>query len=275
MEEPFALIAPWLERWNLTPDGEPFLGPYTGNTLAPVRQNGVATMLKIAHHAQEQLGARVLAWWAGQGGAPVLAQEGEALLMLRAADTGTLKAMAREGRDEEADTILCAAIAALHRPRPTPPPEGLRTLAELFRALREAAGRDDRFKPSWAVAHALLADPRDVVVLHGDMHHENVLHFGALEKGGRGWLAIDPWGVIGERTYDYANVPRNPDLETSIKPGRMVAEVERLARLAGLDEGRLRRWTLAHAWLSAAWCLEDGIDPQPALQLALIADRLL
>jgi len=81
--------------------------------------------------------------------------------------------------------------------------------------------------------------------------------------------------VVGERTYDYANIPRNPDLETSIRPGRMAAEVERLARLAGLDEDRLRRWTLAHAWLSLAWCLEDGIDPDPALQLAVIAARLL
>jgi streptomycin 6-kinase len=223
MGDTLAPFAPWLERWNLTPDGAPFLGPWTGNHLVPVRQAGVAAVLKIAHSAQEQLGGRVLAWWAGQGGAPVLAQEGEALLMVRAVDAGALKAMAREGRDEAADTILCAAIAALHRPRPTPPPEGLLTLAELFRALREAAGRDDRLQPSWAVAEALLADPRDVVVLHGDMHHENVLDFGPPEEGGRGWLAIDPWGVIGERTYDYANIARNPDLETAIKPGRLAA----------------------------------------------------
>ena len=33
-------------------------------------------------------------------------------------------------------------------------------------------------------ARMLLAEPREVGVLHGDLHHDNVLDFGA-----RGWLA--------------------------------------------------------------------------------------
>jgi type IV secretion system protein VirD4 len=37
----------------------------------------------------------------------------------------------------------------------------------------------------------LLAEPRDVGVLHGDLHHDNVLDFGA-----RGWLAIDPNDIV-------------------------------------------------------------------------------
>jgi streptomycin 6-kinase len=40
----------------------------------------------------------------------------------------------------------------------------------------------------------LLTTQREKVVLHGDMHHGNVLNFGS-----RGWLAIDPKGLIGER----------------------------------------------------------------------------
>jgi hypothetical protein len=50
---------------------------------------------------------------------------------------------------------------------------------------------------------------RDVVVLHGDMHHENILKFSS-----RGWLAIDPKGLVGERGFDYANIfckPRQRD----------------------------------------------------------------
>jgi streptomycin 6-kinase len=55
----------------------------------------------------------------------------------------------------------------------------------------------------------LLATQRDVVVLHGDMHHENILKFSS-----RGWLAIDPKGLVGERGFDYANIfckPRQRD----------------------------------------------------------------
>ena len=48
---------------------------------------------------------------------------------------------------------------------------------------------------SAATASKLLATPRDVMVLHGDIHHGNILDFGP-----RGWLAIDPKGVSGERS---------------------------------------------------------------------------
>lgn len=46
-----------------------------------------------------------------------------------------------------------------------------------------------------------MADPHDVVVLHGDIHHGNV-----LDGGERGWRAIDPKGLLGERTFDFVNI---------------------------------------------------------------------
>jgi streptomycin 6-kinase len=263
-------LAHWLARWDLTVDGEAFVGPYSGNVLAPVRQGETLAMLKLARSPQERLGAQVMVWWDGHGAAPVLAQASEALLLLRGADTAELVDRAHGRGDEAATRILCAAVAALHRPREAPPPQGLKTLTELFRALREAAARDARFVESWAIAEVLLADPRDVVLLHGDMHHRNVLDFGP-----RGWLAIDGWGVWGERGYDYANIARNPDLATASKPGRMRRQVELIAEVAGLEIGRQLRWTAAHAYLSAAWCVEDGIDASPAFQLAEIAVSLL
>nr|WP_249123342.1 MULTISPECIES: aminoglycoside phosphotransferase family protein [unclassified Bradyrhizobium] len=59
----------------------------------------------------------------------------------------------------------------------------------------------------------MLAEPRDVVVLHGDLHHDNVLDFGE-----RGWLAIDPRCLRGERGFDYANIFTNPDMADPSRP---------------------------------------------------------
>jgi streptomycin 6-kinase len=125
---------------------------------------------------------------------------------------------------------------------------------------------------SLKAAEALLAEPQDVVVLHGDMHHDNVLDFGP-----RGWLAIDPKRVIGERGFDYANLICNPDLPTANDPQRFKKQIEVVAQAAGLERQRLLQWVLAFAGLSAAWFLEDKDDlaAQGQLQAAELAAFML
>ena len=104
-----------------------------------------------------------------------------------------------------------------------------------------------------ATARELLASERDVVPLHGDIHHGNILDFGP-----RGWLAIDPKGLIGERGFDYANLFCNPEAEIAIAPGRLARQVDVVAEAAGLERRRLLKWIMAYAGLSAAWFLGMG-----------------
>jgi streptomycin 6-kinase len=119
-------------------------------------------------------------------------------------------------------------------------------------------------------ARELLASPRDVMPLHGDLHHGNILDF-----GDRGWLTIDPKGLVGERGYDFANIFCNPDAEVALSPGRLSRTLDVVANAAGLERERLLRWVLAYAGLSAAWSLEDGDDPGLALAVAQLAIEAL
>jgi streptomycin 6-kinase len=257
-----------LRRWGLVPDGEPILTPST--RLLPVRREGEPAMLKVAREAEERAGARLMAWWDGDGAARVLDLDGDALLLERALGERSLADMARTGRDDEASRILCAAAARLHAPRDRALPE-LVPLPVWFRALEPAAAAQGGILlHAAAAARELLADPRDVVVLHGDLHHGNVLDFGA-----RGWLAIDPKGLVGERGFDFANLFCNPDRETATAPDRLARQVEVVAAAAGLERGRLLKWILAYAGLSAAWSLEDGDDADLALAVAEIASAEL
>ncbi len=121
-----------------------------------------------------------------------------------------------------------------------------------------------------ATARALLAEPRQVVPLHGDLHHGNV-----LDGGPRGWLAIDPKRLRGERAFDFANIFCNPDLETAAAPGRLARQAAVVAAAAGLERARLLRWVLAYAGLSAAWTLSDDEHPEIALAVAEIAAAAL
>ncbi|AZE06302.1 aminoglycoside phosphotransferase family protein [Pseudomonas chlororaphis] len=260
----------YLKRWNLQVDGAPIATP--GSHLLPVRLDDAPAMLKIALDDEEKYGNRLMAWWAGEGAARVYAHHGDALLMERAMGRRSLMQMALAGEDDEVSRIVCASLARLHAPRSTPLPP-LLTLEEWFKALRLAARREGgMFLRCLATADELLASPREQVVLHGDIHHDNVLDF---EE--RGWLVIDPKRVMGERGFDFANLICNPDLPTSGDPQRFTRQVEVIAQAAGLERKRLLQWVLAYTGLSAAWFLEDGdiTSMEHELQVAELAIQAL
>ncbi|AZD68388.1 streptomycin 6-kinase [Pseudomonas chlororaphis] len=260
----------YLKRWNLQVDGEPIVTP--GSHLLPVRLDDAPAMLKIALDDEEKYGNRLMVWWAGEGAARVYAHHGDALLMERAMGRRSLVQMALAGEDDEVSRIVCASLARLHAPRSTPLPP-LLTLPEWFKALRLAARREGgMFLRCLTTADELLASPREQVVLHGDIHHDNVLDF---EE--RGWLVIDPKRVMGERGFDFANLICNPDLPTSGDPRRFTRQVEVIAQAAGLERKRLLQWVLAYTGLSAAWFLEDGdiTSMEHELQVAELAIQAL
>jgi streptomycin 6-kinase len=253
-----------LARWDLVPEGDPIETP--SSLLLAVRHNGVPATLKVAREEEERRGGALMAWWNGDGAAKVLAQHGPALLLERANGPRSLAAMVAAGEDDEASRILCEVTMRLHAPRVGPPPE-LVPLARWFEALAPAARtHGGLLAQADLAAQGLLADPRDVVVLHGDIHHGNV-----LDGGERGWLAIDPKGLWGERTFDFVNILRNPDAAAALTPGRFEGQVELLAVAASIERRRLLDWTLAFAGLSAAWHLADGTPADLDLAVARLA----
>ncbi len=265
------MFEPYLQRWSLAIDGEAFSSP--SGALLPVRQHGVAAMLKIAKAAEEQAGNRLMARWDGDGAAPVLACSGDgmALLMQRAQGPQSLAQMVAQGHDDEATHILCAAAMRLHAPRTAPAPP-LVPLAQWFQALWPGAARHGGlFEHSARTARTLLAAPRDEGVLHGDIHHGNVLDFRS-----QGWLAIDPKGLRGECGFDFANILCNPDGATALAPGRFARRIDVIVGATGIERQRLLQWVLAWAGLSAIWMLEeDGDDPAGTLKVAQLAAAAL
>ncbi|MDB5472273.1 MAG: 3-kinase, partial [Caulobacter sp.] len=129
---------------------------------------------------------------------------------------------------------------------------------------------DPRLAGAWTSAARLLARNHEPRVLHGDIHHANVLHDPA-----RGWRAIDPKGLIGPRGYDYANLLRNPLSERALDDGRLDRLAAQVAGLSGLPPEEVLGWTLAHAGLAAAWSLEAGEDAGHSLAVAQMAGGLL
>jgi len=255
-----------LDCWGLVADGDPITT--RAARLLPVLRDGQPAMLKISHEADERMGGQLMEWWNGEGAARVLARDSDALLLERATGAASLADMARSGQDDEACRILCAVAATLHAPRARPRPE-LIPLKHWFQALEaSAASRGGILARSAEAARFLLDDPRDVVILHGDLHHDNVLDFGE-----RGWLAIDPKRLLGERGFDFANIFTNPDLAdparpVATQPGRFIRRLDVVTEAANLERGRLLLWILAWTGLSASWFLGDD-DPLAAIDLRI------
>lgn len=249
-----------LRRWDLEADGKRF--STHASTLVPVRRGGVPGMLKLAHSLEEARGGRLMQWWGGQGAAPVLARHGPALLLARAGG-GALDVLT----DGEATRQVVRLAGRLRRAGTGRPPP-LVPLRRWFRALAPAAGRHGgALAEAAALADAMLDRPRDEGVLHGDLHHGNVLDFGAA-----GWLAIDPKGLWGEGGFEFATLFRNPTPARALAPGRMEREADRVAALAGLDRDRLLAWIACVAALAAAWTLNAGGDA--ATDLAVLRRAL-
>lgn len=262
-------IDPWLARWELTPDGEAFRTPFL-SWIAPVRWRGRAAILKVAQNQEEREGAALMRWYGGEGAVEVFAHEDPAILLERAEGPRTLRAMAQSGNDAEACAIIADTLKRLHRPRPDRP-SFLAPLPVWCRQLGPAAARvGGVLVKSHAAAQELLSDPRELVVLHGDIHHDNI-----LDGGARGWLAIDPKGLFGERGFDFANSFCNPDIETAARPGRLAACAAHFSAATGIEARRLLMWALAYSGLSASWSLDEGADPTLALAVAEIAAQEL
>ena len=256
---------PWLTRWRLTPDGAGFTS--LAGKLLPVRHEKGLAILKLSWSHEEIAGGALMDWWGGNGAARVFARDGEALLLERATGPRLLTAMAHGSKDDEATGILCAVGARLHATRPTQPPTSLVPLEHWFRQLwPAAAAHGGLYAKSAKAARGLLDAPRDVGIVHGDLHHMNVLDFGA-----RGWLAIDPKGLLGERGYDFPHIIMNPDIQTAAAPGRVARRVAVISEVAAIDPRRLLAWVVAYAGLSASWTLADGDDPWRALAIGEIA----
>jgi streptomycin 6-kinase len=136
----------------------------------------------------------------------------------------------------------------------------------LFRDLEPAAAAHGGILVHRAeAARTLLAAPCDVGVLHGDLHHDNVLDLGA-----RDWLAIDPKRLLGERGFNFANIFTNPDLAdpthpVATMPDRLTRRLGIVTEAARLERRRLLRRILAWTGLSAARFLGDMTRWQPLI----------
>ncbi len=253
-----------IKEWGLTPDGDRF--QTHSSILQPVLHKGLKAMIKIPLTPDEKAGSKMLDWWDGIGAVKVIRSDDVAILMERIVDNHSLKSMSLNGNDNESTRIICEVAKSLHSNRNKPLPE-LVPLHSWFNDLFLSANRYGGLFPKAAeIALTVLEDQTGVTVLHGDLHHDNILY--SLE---RGWLAIDPKGLLGDRTFDYVNILRNPSKEIALSEGRFMKQIMLIGKNAGIEINHLLKWTIAWSGLSAVWYLNDHTDADLPVEILKMA----
>ncbi|MEA2575816.1 MAG: streptomycin 6-kinase [Chloroflexia bacterium] len=265
------------EWWSLTVQ-PPFLLSY--NYVAPaIGSNGKELVLKVGFPSAELMTEiEALRLYDGHGIAQLIDSDRDrGVLLLERLKPGTPLSQLRD--DVQATSIATQVMRQLWRPVPQehPFPTVGRWAVGLGRLRKHFGGGTGPF-PTRLVEEAetllsdLLASMSEQVLLHGDLHHFNIL---SAER--QPWLAIDPKGLVGEPEYEVGAFMRNqlPESLAGPEARRLVARrLDQFAQELGLDRARLHGWTLAQAVLSAWWSVEDhGYGWEPAIALAeLLSD---
>lgn len=272
LDELPAVVARWRAHWSLGP-ARPY--PHSYHWVAAAdRDDGARCVLKLAPPGAREpvVEARWLSRVGGRGAVRLLdCAPDEGALLLERIEPGSTLAEWLPDEDERACEVLADVAAAIRRPADAA--DQLPTLADRVADLRRHLRTRRDVLPVGLVAEAertaaelLRTAPADVL-LHADLHHDNVLW-----DGERGWLAIDPHGLVGDPAYEFAALLYNPlplgPAVADLAPRRCVV----LAAASGIELERIRRWGFVQAVLSAVWSLDE--DPVPDAHVLAVADRL-
>ncbi|OPH56977.1 hypothetical protein BC351_26575 [Paenibacillus ferrarius] len=255
------LIADCASRYDFSPH-DPFSNLSYNFVLRGTRSDGKRVVLKSSFMKEElSREVSVLRAYEGRGAIYVLDADAEwGVALLEMAEPGL--PLSTIENDALATDIFCEVFRRLH----LMPPTGslYPSMKQHFLAIERYRERfkdmkDDMPLPSSWVENAeecleyLIATTTENLLLHGDLHHDNI-----LRQSEEKWAVIDPKGIIGDIHFDTIQYllnyeDRGGDCEQVLRD-RITSMADRL----GLDPRRIAMWGVARGVLEACWTIEDG-----------------
>jgi streptomycin 6-kinase len=165
----------------------------------------------------------------------------------------SLKQVVKEGKDDEAIRIICQTLLKLRSQHCQL--HHFRHLSELAGSFTVLNGKFDTrlLAKAQTLFHELTSDRTHDVVLHGDLHHDNIL------ASNSEWKAIDPHGYVGDPAAEVGPMIRNALDDV---PHASIAKIVQrrlniLAEELPYDAQKIKDWAFCLTALSGAWSMED------------------
>jgi streptomycin 6-kinase len=246
------------QLWNI--QVEKHFSNLSYNFVAPaLRYDGTPVVLKLGFPEELTLEANALKAYVGDGSVRLLEHEPkvEALLLERLEPGESLPHFT----NNEANTRITATL--LQRLwREIPNPEDFRSLDSWTRELHQA---HDKYKDDNSFQYFSLLDKAvhlyqelrtgQHVLLHADLHHDNI-----LTAGREPYLAIDPKGIVGEKGFDVGTFLVNPIELLLTLPDVKKIHRERIAifsEMLSMTEQEVEAWGFVFSVLSGCWTVGD------------------
>jgi streptomycin 6-kinase len=253
--------------------------PLTYNYVAPcIRSDGTHAVLKIGFPQDREFQTEIeaLSVFQGEGIEKLLqADKDNAVLLLERVTPGVPLSTIKD--DEEATRNLATVMKRLWKPLPEK--HRFITIAEWAEAIprlrRQYQGTSGPL-PAHLVDKAerlfteLIASSAEPVLVHGDLHHDNV-----LSSKRTGWLAIDPKGIAAEPAYETAAMLRNPRTRLQHHPDIKKILTRRILVMSEalqIEPQRIYQWGLAQTVLSAVW---SAVDERKGWEHAIAVAEML
>ena len=162
--------------------------------------------------------------------------------------------------DETSTRVAAETLAPLWRP--VAAGDGLKLQQDVLRPLFDLDVTSEPIDlalvtQAQELAASLLMDSPGPSLLHGDLHHWNV-----LQRASGAWVAIDPAGVAGDPASDVARWMHNPPEIVTRDDLRdlLVRRLRIWEDVTGIDQDRLASWTFVGNVLNAINCTEFAPD---------------
>lgn len=254
-------ISEYEKIWSLT-----VLPPFTltYNYVAPaIRTDGSNVVIKMGFPKEKEFQTEInaLEVFNGEGIEKLLEADRDAgVILIERVMPGI---PVSELEDEQATKRIASVINRLHKPVPAN-----NTFISISEWTKDLFSVRDWYNgttgplPQYLIDKAqslftdLIATQATPVLVHGDLHHDNVLSSQRDE-----WLAIDPKGIIAEPCYETAAMLRNPGgrvLKQSNPSEFLKRRIQLLAEELAFDEQRMLQWAIAQTTLAAIWSMDKN-----------------
>lgn len=257
-----SILADCEQRWSLKL-GPPFQALSYNYAAPAVRSNGSSLVVKVCVPDKEFISeVEALRLYDGVGAAQLYEFDIDlgAMLLERLAPGIMLSSV---GSDEEAIAVAASVMRKIWHSPPAQHhflhvSDWARGIEKLRAQFNGGSGPfpERLVQKAESLFAGLLASMDAPVVLHGDLHHFNI-----LSAQRQPWLAIDPKGIVGEPAYETGAFIRNPipGIYSAPNLARLLDRRIRLfAEDLGFDPARIYGWATAQAVLSAWWTFEDN-----------------